>query len=263
MFKPKFSRKFKKPVSLRKRSKSPRSVPKSVKAYVSRAITRKAEHKMLTLTGFTPGIPFTTLSSANVSNISPQCSQGVGVNARIGNKIRIVSVKMRYVLTFNWNQTTGNPYYNIPMNVRLFIGHTIDSPSIAPGTSDLSQLLKSGATAVSFDSSLLALLRPINKYVWAISKQKIWKVGNASAPTTGTAGAGTFYNNDYKSAYIGTMDITKSYLKNCVYEDALNLPYNTGTYMFLGVSDESGSSYVYALPTVGLNYEVDIIYTDE
>lgn len=261
----KFFKKSKKGVSSRKRSKSLKTVPKSVKSYVSRAITRKAELKMTTQVGTTTATCATVgILSGAIADISPFLFQGVGASQRIGNKVTIQKVMMRYVVSLNYSTVSGNPTYNIPFEARMFIGHTLDSPYTIPSPTDLTYLFKFGNSAVGFNQTLFSLMRPINKDYWSIPKQKRFKVGTAQGPPDGIVGAATFNNNDFKSFHMGSMDITSCYKKSAIFNDNVTgSAWNQGTYLFIGCCDQAGSTFTYAAPCVQLTYEVDIMYTDE
>ena len=236
------------------KNKKTLSVSTSVKQYVQKAIAVQQENKMQNVA---------TSKTFNTNfglwdDISPTIFNNTSSSGRIGNQVRIKSVKMRYVL----NLTPAiiapyNPFVYGQFNFRLLIGHLVVAPYSSPNAADNLQLLRNGNTPVGPDSSLLSMVRPINKEWFKIYVDKRLKVGVANQ------GANPFTaNNDYSVVQMGTMNITKAYKKLLRFEDASSRPTNTGVFLNAILTDFNGTPTVYLNPPVSLTYELDIIYED-
>ena len=90
-------------------------VARPIKSYVRKVLDKRIEDKENTLP--LPGI-FPSISSAWAEYSFMQLAQGVAINQRIGNRIRIKNIKVYGVISTGTNETALDDPYNV---VRIII----------------------------------------------------------------------------------------------------------------------------------------------
>lgn len=240
---------------------SSKPVSKAVKQYVSKAISKSSETKILVQSGNTFGTVSTVINPINIRNLVPQIFQGNNVGQRVGNKITLRKVMLRGYITLHSNSTSPYPpSYASQFNVRLMLGHTKGTPILPPLSGDLSNLLRSGTGATDFSTDLMSLMRPVHRDYWVIKRDRKYKIGVASGTNLGVV-AGE-QNNDFSLVKYFNFNITNCYKKVICYDDAADQPQNCGLFMMLGCTDLVGSPLIPASPVIQLSYETEFYYDD-
>lgn len=229
-------------------------VSSCVKKYVQKAIAVQTENKMANIAS----VKLFNTNFGLWDNISPQISNNTSVSGRIGNQVRLKSVILRYVMGLNPIVVPPyTPYVYGQFNLRLVMGHLATSPYQIPTAGDNLKLLRQGNTPLAPDSSLITLIRPVNKYWWKIGFDKKFKIGtnNQSSPPFTN-------NNDYGTNRMGSINITKLYKKSLKFEDATVFATNCGVYLNGMLTDITGTPTAYATAPINFTYEIDYVFED-
>jgi len=231
-----------------------------VKTYVQRAIKRSTESKILVTSSFVNGIVQTAINPGYTVNLAPQMVQGTGEGQRIGNKINIISVRLKGYLTLYPSSNPYPPAYASQFNCRLFIGNVKATPTATPASGDFVNLLRSGTGATGFGTDLMSLMRPVHKDYWTIRRDRKYKIGVSSGTSLSVSGGNP--NNDYSLVRFINLDLTKNFKKLLRYDDNDQAPQNFGLYMFMGCVDVFGSPSAPANPVCQFTYEIEYVYDD-
>lgn len=260
---------YRKPVNRRRRAVGGKktSVSVGVKKYVKRAISSEIENKSVQVN---QTISFGNIFESPDMNAFPMCpqsgiwtiSQAVGAGNRVGNRIKIKSVHLNYVLRPNAyiNPFNLNP---APSTVLLYLGYVKNAPSFLPTSADFLNFFQAGSSVQAPFGSLKDSIAIINKDYWVIKKKWQHKIGFASNEGTGAIPGVQYYaNNDYKLNATQRMDITKYCQKTCVFNDGAGGILNRNLYfMYEAVNSMGTVSGAQELP-MNIDYWIDFVYED-
>lgn len=134
-------------------------VARPIKSYVRKVLDKRIEDKENTLP--LPGI-FASIASAWTEYSFMQLAQGVGINQRIGNRIRIKNIKVYGVITTGTNETAlDDPYNVVRIVIAIYKGQSGVTPLGSIGANINSPIDK--VTNTSVGSSLEWLL--LDRYI--------------------------------------------------------------------------------------------------
>lgn len=168
--------------------------------------------------------------SPNATNLS--IGQGTGSDQRVGNRIEIVSGKIRLDFWSSPYDSVNNPY-PMPCIVKIWIATRRDLALQQPASS-LPSFFQSGSSATNPTGYLQDLTRPINTDLYRVYKSYTLKIGNASYTGSGASGTYSYFsNNDFKLNRRLNINYTKWLIKNAKYNDSTNTPTNRGLYLFM------------------------------
>lgn len=141
-------------------------------------------------------------------------ARGTANNQMIGNRIKLKSARLKFVLTPNPYDATTN-VQAAPLNVRCFFYKSKISPFADPVTSQLcggsAVFFENGSTYIGFEGNLFDMNKKISSEGFTYLGHRTYKLGPA-IPQDATGATVPFYqlsNNDYKWNYIVDMDVTK------------------------------------------------------
>lgn len=255
---------------LRKRSaagKGKTSVSVGVKKYVKKAISAEIENKSVQINQQVSFGNYNESPDFNAFPMNPQNSfwtlgQSVGAGGRVGNRIKIKSVHLSYVLRPNPYDVTFNPN-PVPVNVLLYLGYVKNAPSFAPVAADFLGFFQSGSGVQAPFGTLKDTVAVINKDYWVIKKKWMEKIGYAANDGTGSiAGNQYFQNNDYKMNAVRRMDITKLCHKTCVFNDGTGGVLNRNLFFMYEAVSASGFATGATTLTANIDYWIDFVYED-
>lgn len=224
--------KYKKPKS--KKAK----VSKPVKMAIKKAINQNEETKTIQFsqTGnlFNPQADFANFYAVtgDLICLSPHgsfcaISQGTGVNARIGNQIKVVSSKLKICMWPYGYDASYNPTPT-PIYIKMWVFKTRYNNSTTDVQSNIfNAMLDSNASSTGLTGTLADITKPINKDIFTLVKTQIFKLGCASADGTGSVANAQYQtNNDFKLAINYSLDISKHVNKIYHYNDNTTTPYD-------------------------------------
>lgn len=117
-------------------------------------------------------IPLTPYSG--VSNLG--IPQGVSINQRVGNKIRVKSLIMRYVIVPYLYDATNNPTPT-PLDITMYIFKNKTYPNLT--NANMSDFYKFGAGTESFAGDVSDMVKVVNRNNYVLHKKVIHKLGNS------------------------------------------------------------------------------------
>lgn len=238
-----------------------RPVSKSVKQYVKRTISAKAEDKQMMLSYFVgPALtPGASGAIPAVMDLTPLIVQGVGKGQRVGSQCRM---KTAYL---NWRWTISGASQTSAVDMPLFCYMMIARPRSSQNNvtvTDTDQLFyNGGGTLTQFDSGDAQANWFIpNKDYWDIRywTRKPIKLGSATG-----SGTTLFANNDFKADVSGVINMAKIYGKLWRFNNSGSVPLGQNWYLLAFVQ-----KYDYTTTTLNwdppvLAVQLNVKYEDE
>ncbi len=167
-------------------------------------------------------LPLTPQNYTNTPATLLQIPQGTGSDDRIGNKIRMISGKLRIMI----NPTAQDSTFNvnpIPYIVTVFVGYDKTQAHGIP-LSNFPDFYMVGDLAVPPQGNLLDTFRKVNTSRYVICYKRTVKIGYSEAAGFGqNAAAQYFANNDFSFSKKITIDFTKRMLKDVKFTDSSDL----------------------------------------
>lgn len=227
---------------------------RSLPALMKGLLMSRPEKKIFQITSgdrdvcsYSSGLPF---SANNVWEMGPNSSvpmaQGTGSSDRIGNKIRVIKVTMRLIINVAPYDATTNPFPQ-PTDVRMLILHAKNNPTdVVVSSTFFEENNSTGAP----DDNLFDMLHAVNKDVYVVSHDQLFKCGNAiNQGTGGQVAAQYMSNNDYKFNHIIKLDVTKMFPKTIQFNDASSIPTSfQPTLVMLGAQGDGGTNSAAIIP---------------
>lgn len=167
--------------------------------------------------------------SSSVSGLGYSINRGTGSGNMIGDKIRVKSAVLRYIITLvpGYNATT-NLLPGKPLYLRLYFYKWKRQPLNDPQVTNIcgngvnANFLEIGTSDIGFIGNLQDMNQHINKDQYTYCGHRTFKLGN-SIPHNGPTGVGNplyqFSNNDFKMSYLGKFSITKMMNKTLTRDD--------------------------------------------
>lgn len=261
----------KKKVTKAKRSKKTYT---NVKRLVRREIARNIEDK--TIQYYNTGANILPSSSAGfnatIIPISPfssylQINQGTNQQSRIGNRIKVKSLRFRgtiYPLPFDAS-TNPTPY---PMHIKMWLFYDRQTPNTAPGAVGTT-FLQEGSTSRGLFNDLVDLHAMVNTDRYKIFHTRAYKLGFAQNQWNATGGDiaatdifqyGT--TNDFKYNAEFNIDCTKYVPKNIIYNDNDSQPTSRGLYCMITALNANGDPIPASVIPAQYQYMLSIKYED-
>lgn len=232
--------------------KKPR-VSKTVKRYVKREIHRQIENKIQDVQ-VEDAVIDSVITDGDVRNLIPLLSQGATQQTRIGNRIRVRSLRMKlHVRCFNQFGTVSPMFFDI----YIFKFKASNFGGGPPAAADMLLFLQDGASAVQYTGlSPLSGLRKINDdYFTHCIKRRIglFNPSNSTSQISSTS--------NLNPAMTLTFDLTKHVKKLLIYDDAATGVQNDNLYIAIGGTAMNGDN----LTSVNLgsySYIIEMSYED-
>jgi len=267
-------RNFKKSGYRKKTGSKKRSYPKkktgvSFEKRVKTVISKMAENKSQAFRISMDLCPYTsTVWDTKIVPMTPDTlfctiTQGTGQGNRIGNSIRVKSLKFNANLRcLPYNATTNA--LPVPCFVKLLFLTRKDTPTNI--TSSLEDVLQfgNGSEGPGNSQNLFRMMRPINTDEWTYHTSRTYKLGFAAYEGVGSAGRGAqmfFANNDFKLNHFVKIDLTKYCTKTIKFDDNSSDPSTRNIVMYPLVYAADYSDITNQFP-VAIDYSIDIVYED-
>lgn len=194
------------------------------------------------------------------SGIIPQVSQGVNETQRIGNRINVRNLSLKFTIVAQPTGDSGpaaiNPFKGIPFTVRVLVyrhRYAID---------DYGQtgILQQGASSGNLGSTPDLYLEPYNRDEYLIAYSKQWQmmaprhITNAGVVTVENMAPGT-------KAFI-SKKVNIKLPKHLLFNDSVNTPTNAGWFMGVAVCNAEGSVVSNTQNRIMINAESYLTFTD-
>jgi len=262
-----YKRSYRKPPARKRFYKKKLVKKQTVKQIVKKELARQIENKTGATTGLFGMKQDAQNTIQNAFQLLPSIQQNASESGRIGNTIKMKNVYLRGILRYQPNATLSTvPLTPSQYLVRIFIGRlkqSLDVPSVVQFPS----LLRTGSATLAFDSTDgLSLCRRVNKELFTVYYDKIFKLGTA-APSNNTATYNILTgmsNNDYKLNHMIKINLTKYVKQTWIYNDNATGPSNTALYMWGGLVDAMTSDAISGTSVypVALDFDIEYSYED-
>lgn len=261
---------FKKKTLLKKKRALKSKRPKrSLKKMVKTMIQRSAEKKTLNYVNLNTSITGCTHASAAslVIPVSPypaylDSDQGSSSDERIGNRIRLTSLKIKGSITpLRYDATTN--IIPKPVVVQMFVFYDKQYPNVVPDPYGAGDFFQVGSGQSGFRDDLVDLWAPINEDRYKVVLRKQFKVGYASYEGTGIQVADqAFGNNDFKFNQEFNIDLLPYVVKNVVFNDNTSQPTTRGLFCFWCAVSATGGTLTATQIPAHVQYSLDGKFTD-
>lgn len=205
-----------------------------------------------------PGAGLTSGGLGVISAVVPVVSQGITESSRIGNKIRVAGLKLRYSLNALPSTVAGgiNPFDSLPFFVKVIVyRHRYNLGDSSPDA-----IVDTGATNTNFSNVVDTYFRSYNKDEYLIAYSKIHKMQPAKQLT-----ATGFLNNAidprFTSFLVRTAKIKLPKYLN--FNDALSTPTNAGWWVGFAVCNADGSAITGSQTRCTVNAESTLYFQDD
>lgn len=192
--------------------------------------------------------------------------QGTNQQSRVGNKIRVHSLRIDGTLTPRAYSATTNPD-PAPTQWRMILYYKKDSPTSVPTPQASNDIVQFGSTVTSFDDDLVDQWAQLNTDTYAILAEKRCKLGFAynNVPTAGSGSVALGQiqpNNDFKMNYNLRWDLTKYIPKNITYNDNNVDSITRGLYLMLVPSRADGTAIGSSAIVAEFSFALTAKFTD-
>jgi len=222
----------------RSRSRRRSKVSPLVKRYVKREIARQNENKIQDNEVTGAAVNY-LIDDGDVRSLLPQIFQGTTEQHRIGNRVRIKSLKLKLHLSC-YNQTTSiSPTY---FDIYIFKFKPANFGGGAPGAGDMTLFLQDGSSSLPYNgTNILSGLRRLNDEMFTKVIKKRVALFNPQNATTQIS-----TTSNYNPAITMYFDLTNHVKKQLMYDDATPVCMNDNLYIAIGASqtDQTGLTTV-------------------
>lgn len=260
--------------SLPRYSKRGGKVSASVRAAIRKEISRNAEDKDASVLNLSQNLVSSNALGFNTSNVidvgvstaGVQIFQGTGQGQRVGNKIKIKSIKFQGTLVplqYGTNNTVPRPN-----QVKVWIFYDKENSTTTP--TPQADFFQNGNSVNAFQNDLVDMWLPVNTDKYRVLATKTMKLGHASYgqsqdnvfPTTGVSPYGGFNNNDFKLNCNFSFDLAKLYPKIVDFRDNNGDPSTRGIFALFAYAAADGTQWIPSTIAMNLQYMVSVKYED-
>lgn len=230
---------------------------------VKKIIRSQIENKVVSQYAANQLIDYATISrAATFINLTPTPTQGVSVQQRIGNSIRVVKGRIHGCVNVRPYDATFNPQ-PCPIMIKMWLcrrKQTNIQQTGLPTLADFNNFFQSGSTSTGFQANVLDTILRNNNDVWSVYASKSVTLQNsfysgATAPTTAIIGSA------YKVSAPFSFNFTK-HLGVCKYNDNVTYPQNKELFLVFQNVYADGSGSVSALQLAEVHYNIEWEFED-
>lgn len=224
---------------------------------VRKVVEKEAEHKKYSYLFGGVGCSgvSTTYHQFDTTTAFAYIAQGTACNQRVGDQIRIVSVKLRGAFTpMPYNAVTN--IQPLPLDVRCIFS---SNKNLRGGAPALATMTFAAGAPTAFANNLSDVWVMLDKETQSVKKDTKFKLGTSAQPV---GGATYPPNNDYKYNKFVNWDLTKMYPKNLTYQSGaviINAPA-----VFLTVVPQPADNSGNPAASVPLQFQgvLDVVWVD-
>lgn len=189
--------------------------------------------------------------------------QGTGQGQRIGNKIKLKTLRLKGTLVPNAFNSITNTTVR-PTNIIFWFFYQKDTPTVTPAVG--STFLQLGNSSVGLQNNLTDIWAPINSDLYTLKKKVVYKLGfSAQNPITAEGGdpANQYWNNnDFKLNHHINMDLMPMVVKNIVYNDNTSIPTTRGLFLMIQSVYAGGNAVASGQRLATFSYSLESSYED-
>lgn len=253
---------------VRRRARVPPTKKPTFEKRVKTVISRMAENKVqnhsdyLSLQGYGATNWGLTITPMTPDTLYMTILQGAGQGQRIGNSIRVKSLRLTGLIRALPYSALTNPNPT-PIYVKLLFLTRKDAPTELYNS--LTDVLQLGNDSVSpgASSQLERMQRPVNTDVWTYHTSRTFKVGYSSySGTSADADQQVYSNNDFKMNHFVNIDLTKYCTKNIKFDDNTANPSSRNIVMYPILYTANGTNLGFNDVPVSMHYSIEMSYED-
>lgn len=234
------------------------NIKRIVKAVVNKNIEDKmVQNQSLIEKANIPGAGLTSAGLGVLSPVSILLSQGTNESARIGNKVTVKKLLLRYsIYALPSTEAAGvNPFRGLPFMVRVVVyRHRYNMGDSSPDA-----LIDNGSTNTFLNGDVDTYFRPYNKDEYSIVYSKTHKLQPIRHLGT-TAYAEV--NQDTKATSFIIRNISLKAPKTLIFNDNNNQPTNYNYYIGFSVCNVDGSAITNVQTRATVNAESMLYFQD-
>lgn len=224
-----------------KSRKGKQSVAQMVKMEVARTLRANSEVKTYVTYGSNISLATVTSVPPN-TNLFPQIPQGNTNGTRIGNSIRVISAKARYVISLMPYNAISNPQ-SAGVQVRLAtLSSKVINTNALGSTNVASDLFDVGSTNVGPQGNLLDSTLSFNRDSFVVHNDIQFELGSTYGSATGAYSTGMAFDNNRMSKYV-EIDLPSAFRGKVVsFNDASNIASNLNGWVVCFANYRDGSA---------------------
>lgn len=236
-----------------KRAYKKSRVSTTVKRYVKREIHRQVENKIQDVQ-LEDAVVDVVITDGDVRNLIPLVAQGTNQQTRVGNRIRVMSLRMKLHIRAYLQAASIGPIY---FDVYIFKFRPSMFGGGPPAAVDMQLFLQDGSSAVQYTGlSPLSGLRKINTdYFTQCIKRRV-ALFNPSNSTSQIA-----VTSSMAPAITLTFDLTQHVKKLLIFDDNATSVQNDNLYIAIGGTPMSNDN-VSAVNLGTYSYLIEMTYED-
>lgn len=238
----------KKPYRRRPYAKKARRAPrksstsrKSIATFVKSIISRQAENKIWADYGVNQPIVCCNSGIPTAKNLLPTLSPGTGIQARVGNEVRVRTAYIRGHVNLLPYNVTSNPS-PLPAYVKMWIcsGKILNTTNLG-ATNIATTFFEAGGASAGFQGNMLDIDFSPNKDMWTVHYTKTVKIGAGFVLSSGSPVQGGSYFDNSPMSVPFQFRFSKK-LATLKYEESITSPTNKNLFIVFQCVPADGST---------------------
>lgn len=186
---------FKRKVVKRRVVRKPK-ITLAIKKYVKKTLSANLENKIYFRYGANQTISNASSGNIYYINLVPELFQGVNVDQRIGNNVKVVKANITgYVNILPYNATTNPTSPCVMIKLWLCSYKSRHNTNFTTLYNERTDFFDIGNTNIGFQGNMLDTILTCNKQSWTWHKTQQFKLGASNATTAGPVGTSGYYDN--------------------------------------------------------------------
>lgn len=211
---------------------------------------------------------YIVMNPSNATGNTFTIGRGTGSGQMIGDKLRVKSATMDYVITMNPYNATTNAQ-PMPTYLRAYIYKYKKAPQNDPQVSNLcgtgvsANFFDIGTSDIGFLGNLADLNQRMNRDSYTYYASRTWKIGNLIAASGASPGSPvySYSNNDFKLSVFGKWNVTKYLPKICTRDDG-GVWQDDYVVMLFQLVNYSGGVYTNVTAPIHIEAHLNFAYSD-
>lgn len=216
----------------------------------------------------TLGGNYVVLNPSNATLGAYTINRGTGSGQMIGDRIRLKSAVLDYVVTLHPFNATTNTQPR-PAYLRAFIYKNKKAPQNDPQVTNIcgngvnANFFEIGTSDIGFVGTLTDLNQKINNDAYTYYAHRTWKLGNSvpQAGTNNTTPIYTYANNDFKMSVVGKWNVTR-HLPKIMRRDDNGVWQDDYIILLFQVMSADGVLLANSQQLINIQLSIDLKYTD-
>lgn len=218
-----------------------RMVSPAVQKYVRSSLARMGETKYWYDYGANQVLATAGGGTVTARNMCPVLAQGSTAYNRIGNKVKVISARIRAVVNILPYNAINNPLSTAVLVKVWLVTHSSVATNLIASTDIYTTFFDQSGGSSGFQGNPLDMVFTVNPEKWTVIEERQFKLGASTASSAGPVGTGGYYDNSPMSQTID-MDFTKAFKSQLLYNDTTNVATNNCVFLILQAVYADGSS---------------------